>query len=110
MKKILATLVLGLMLLGIATSCTKTQYDLFGSISGTVSDVDTGEPLERANVTLSPTSKNTFTGMDGQFEFQELDAQQYTLTVQKEGYQSNRKLVTVTAGENTRVDLLMKKQ
>lgn len=110
MKKILAILVLGIALLGLASSCTKTQYDLFGTISGTVIDVDTGEPVQQATVTLSPTSKNTYTGMDGQFEFTELEAQQYTLTVQKTGYQANRKIVNVTPSEVTIVSLVMKKQ
>lgn len=93
----------------LANACTKTQYDLFGNISGTVIDVDTGEPIQQATVTLSPTSKNTYTGMDGQFEFHELDAQQYTVTVQKTGYWANRKIVNVNAGETTNVALVMQK-
>lgn len=110
MKKTLFTLLVCAVMLFFASSCTKTQYDLFGNISGTVIDVDSGEPVQQATVTLSPTSKNTYTGMDGQFEFQELESQQYTVTVQKTGYQANRKIVNVVAGETTNVALVMKRQ
>lgn len=109
MKKILLSAVFCLALAGL-TSCTHTEYDLFGNISGTVIDVDTGEPIQQATVTLSPTSKNTYTGLDGQFEFHELESQQYTVTVQKTGYQANRKLVNVNPSETTNVALVMKKQ
>ena len=97
-------------LLMLASACTQTEYDLFGTISGTAIDVDSGEPVQQATVTLSPTSKNTYTGMDGQFEYTNLEAQQYTVTVQKTGYQSNRKIVNVNAGETTNVSLVMKRE
>ena len=109
MKKTITFLSVCVALLLLASACTRTEYDLFGNISGTVIDVDTGEPVQQATVTLSPTSKNTYTGMDGQFEFHELEASQYTVTVQKTGYQANRKLVNVNAGETTDVALVMKK-
>lgn len=109
MKRTFLTGFLCLILLGLMSSCSPTEYDLFGNISGTVIDVDTGEPVQQATVTLSPTSKNTYTGMDGMFEFHELEAQQYTLTVQKTGYQANRKLVNVNPGETTNVALVMQK-
>lgn len=91
-------------------ACSPVEYDHFGNISGTVIDVDTGEPVQQATVTLSPTSKNTYTGMDGMFEFQELEAQKYTISVQKTGYQANRKDINVNAGETANVTLVMKKQ
>lgn len=94
----------------LATACTKTQYDLFGSISGTVIDVDTDEPLAGVTVTLTPGGLNNYTGNDGLFEFKELDAQQYTITVQKSGYQVNRKTVEALAGETVNISITMKKQ
>jgi len=93
----------------LCTSCKPDTYDTFGDISGTVIDVNTGDPIAQATVTLTPTSKNTYTGMDGQFEFKELEAQQYTVTVQKTGYNSNRKIVNVVAGEAVIVSLVMQK-
>ena len=66
--------------------------------------------LKQATVTLTPTAKNTYTGRDGQFEFLELEAQQYTLTVQNDGYVTNRKLVNVIGGETINVSLVMEKK
>ncbi|MBO2525994.1 MAG: hypothetical protein CW341_09905 [Bacteroidetes bacterium] len=76
-------------------------------MSGTVIDVDSGEPISQATITLSPSSKNTYTGLDGQFEFLDLESQQYTVTVQKNGYETNRKIVNVVAGETVQVSLVM---
>lgn len=109
MKKILATLVLALTLLGITTSCTQTQYDIFSNIAGTVVDVDSGDPIGQVTVTLSPGGLNTYTGSDGHFDFVDIDAQQYTITVQKSGYESNRKTITAPAGETVNVSMTMKK-
>ena len=61
MKKILATFAMGIALM-LAFACTKTEYELTGNIAGTVIDVDSGEPIQGATVTLSPTSKNTYCG------------------------------------------------
>lgn len=100
------------MLLCFAVGCGKdlVVYDAFGTISGTVIDVDTGDPVSQATVTLSPSGLNTYTGSDGHFEFLDLDARQYTITVQKTGYQTNRKTVTTIAGGNLDVSLTLKKQ
>jgi hypothetical protein len=38
-----------------------------------------------------------------------LDAQQYTITVQKDGYSTNRKTVTVFAGEKTEASIPLTK-
>ncbi|MCR5191937.1 MAG: carboxypeptidase-like regulatory domain-containing protein [Bacteroidales bacterium] len=109
MKKIFATLIVCFALFTITTSCTKTEYDIYSNISGTVIDVDNGEPIAHATVTLSPSGINTYTGSDGQFDFTEIDAQQYTITVQKTGYETNRKTITAPAGETVKVSMTMKK-
>jgi len=88
-------------------ACKPESFDTFGNMSGTVIDVDSGEPISQATITLSPSSKNTYTGLDGQFEFLDLESQQYTVTVQKNGYETNRKIVNVVAGETVQVSLVM---
>lgn len=110
MKRIVKTATLCAALLLLASACTKTQYDLFGNISGTVVDYDNGEPIAQATVTLSPGGLNTYTGNDGHFDFKEIEAQQYTITVQKTGYQANRKIVEVPCGETVNTSITMKKQ
>ena len=87
--------------------CEPVTYDVFATVCGTVVDSETMEPIEGVSVILSPSSKNTMTTADGRFEFTELDAVQYTITVQKSGYSTNRKLVNAIAGETTDVTITM---
>ena len=97
--RFLAGILLPMMLLG---SC-KSDYtlDIYGAISGKVTDVSSGAPLPAAQVTLIPSSKTVQTTDDGTFSFTGLEEGQYTVSVQKDGYQANRKNVTVVSGETT---------
>lgn len=96
-------------LTALTTSCEPVVYDTFCTISGTVIDLETGDPIQQATVTLSPTGYNTYTGDDGHFEFIDLDARQYTVTVQKTGYVTNRKTVTTVAGGVVDFNLTLQK-
>ena len=87
--------------------CEPVTYDVFATVSGTVVDATTMEPIEGVSVQLSPSSKNMVTGANGRFEFAELDAVQYTITVQKAGYSTNRKLVNAIAGETVETTITM---
>ena len=95
--------------IALATSCEPVIYDTFCTISGTVIDLETGDPIQQATVTLSPTGYNTYTGNDGHFEFINLDARKYTVMVQKTGYVTNRMTVTTVAGGVVNVDLTLQK-
>lgn len=105
MKKILF---LCLVLLTLLLSCSKEEYDSFGTLYGVVSDIKTGDPLSNVTVTLSPGGSTKLTGSDGQFEYTSLTPQQYTITVQKSGYQTNRKDVVAVVGEKIAVNISMK--
>lgn len=107
MKKPLLLLIV---LMALTTSCDPVIYDTFCTISGTVIELDTGDPVRQATVTLSPSGKNTYTGDDGHFEFLDLDARQYTVTVQKTGYVTNRKTVTTVAGGVVDIQLTLQKK
>ena len=96
-----------LMALVMMVGCEPVTYDVFATVCGTVVDRGTMEPIEGVSVILSPSAKNQVTGADGRFEFAELDAVQYTITVQKAGYSTNRKLVNAIAGETTDVSITM---
>ena len=91
------------------SSCEPVTYDTFGTLSGTVVEMTTGDVIAGALITLSPSGKNTYTGTDGFFEFQDLDAQQYTVTVQADGYSTNRKTVTIIAGATERINITLQK-
>lgn len=102
--KTLKSFLKGTVLLGslvfLVVSCKPTVYDTFGEIYGTVCTNDTNEPIEGALVTLSPGAKTYMTLTDGSFVFEELDIVQYTLTVQKDGYSTNRKSIMPVAGQS----------
>ena len=81
----------------------------FAVIAGHIMDVD-GEPINVANVNLSPSGKHFVTGSDGYFEFLDLEPGQYTITAQKDGYTSDRQTMNVGAGEiNDKIKLQLRK-
>lgn len=83
------------------------MIDIYGSISGKVTDVASGEPLSAAQVTLIPGANTIQTSSDGTFVFSGLEEGQYTVSVQKDGYQANRKNVTVVSGEKTEITVTL---
>jgi len=89
------------------TSCEGTEFEIYSSIYGNVTDYETGMCLENVSVTLSPTNKTLRTEYEGTFVFEDLEPGQYTITVQKSGYQPNRKTVYAISGETSRVDITM---
>lgn len=81
-------------------ACNPITYEIFSTIIGTVVDAKTMEPIEGAEVSLSPNHGNSKdTKSDGSFEFSNLEARQYTIVVQKPGYNSNKKTINAIAGE-----------
>lgn len=109
MKKLfLCSLFVGIVVL--FSSCKPTTYDVFANLSGTVVEMETGDVVSNALITLSPSGKNTYTGIDGFFEFLDMEAGQYTLIVQATGYKTNRKTVVLVAGETQRVDITLSRQ
>lgn len=97
---------LGLLCLtAVCSSCSDNDYEIYTAIYGVISDRETGESLENVSVVLSPSGLTKQTGADGVYCFEGLDAQQYTLTAQKFGYQTNRKLVTAISGERMEVSI-----
>ena len=106
MKRILAYS-LGILLIA---ACQPVTYDTFGTISGTVLDFETGTPIQNSVITLNPTGKNAFTGSDGFFQFDDLDPTRYTVTAQKEGYDSDFLSITVYAGQVEMVSIALRKK
>ncbi len=109
MKRIFRLLVPAILLTAMFSCKPDDTYDTFGSIYGVVSDMDTTEPVEGATIVLSPGGTTRMTAADGRFEFQALEPQQYTITVQKNGYSTNRKSVTVVPGEKTEANISIRK-
>ena len=109
MNKVIVLLIACTLLIGIFSGCSKDEHDMFTSLYGVVTDRETGEPVANASVVLSPGGKTKITGSDGNFEFNDLDPQQYTVTVQKSGYQTNRKTVTAVVGEKVEANIPLAK-
>lgn len=97
MRKIYSLIVLFTIVL--LSSCAKDEVNPFGNIYGVVVNSNTSEPIQGARITLTPTGKSTVTGNDGSYEFVDLEAGSYKVTVQANGYTSTLKNVTVVAGE-----------
>ncbi len=109
MKQTIRLLALALTTSILLCSCGNDYtLDIYGSIEGRVADVTTGEPIKAAQVTLLPSSKTIQTSDNGVFSFAGLDEGKYTVSVQKDGYQSNRKDITVVSGENSEIVITLK--
>ncbi|MBP3354342.1 MAG: carboxypeptidase-like regulatory domain-containing protein [Bacteroidales bacterium] len=106
-KRLSLILLMGTIML----SCSKDIEEELttGDIVGSVSDVTTGEPVATVNVALSMGGKQTVTGSDGAFAFNNLDEGVYTLTINKEGYKSNSASVSVRGGETTNAHMLIER-
>ena len=108
MKKVI-WLLSCIILTGMYSGCAKKEHDMYASLYGTISDHEKGEPISNASVVLSPGGKTKTTGTDGYYEFNDLDPRQYTITVQKSGYTTNRKTINAVVGEKTEANILLTK-
>jgi hypothetical protein len=80
-----------------------------GSIYGVITDKATGEPVRTAGVQLN-TGTKTVTGSEGQYEFTDLKAGEYTITVTKTGYtELTGYKITVEAGKTNKGDVQIEK-
>ncbi len=90
-------------LIGIG-SCAESERDMYGSISGKVTDAETGGAVSGVSVAISPQGDTRVTGSDGAFSFIELAPTNYTLTFTKDGYITDTRVITVQAGIDSRAD------
>ncbi len=93
-------LLFSVILAGLMTGCAKDEASTFGGISGVVKDKITAEALAGVRVSIMPGGDSSVTGKDGNFQFKDLDAADYTVSFMKEGYASDSKKVTVSPGMN----------
>lgn len=104
----------GLLSLFIICSCDDDYVlDVFGAVSGQITDYITGESISGAQVTLIPVSAHISgsfsaqTGSDGLFSFEGLEEGKYVVSVQKYGYRPDHKDVIVISGETVQVVIAM---
>lgn len=85
-------------------SCTKDIVDTTGNLVGVISDSRSGAFLSKVSVALTPTGKTYTTGVDGKYEFRDLESQEYSVSVSKSGYQSDKRTAFVQVGQDTNLD------
>jgi len=107
MKKIILLMSV-LTLAFVMNSCGGSRdFDSNTELWGVVTNAVTGEPIGNVTVTLSPGGGNAVTGSDGLFQFTDLAPQQFTVTAQRSGYQTNRRTVTAVVAQVTEVNITL---
>lgn len=104
-KSLAMLAVLCLLWLGTSNCSGSADYEIFGTVYGFVSDNTTNQPIGQAIITLSPTGSTRTTDDAGAYKFDDLDAGQYTITVQKQGYQPNRRNFIAVPGESVQINI-----
>ena len=77
-----------------------------GTVTGTVTDAETGEPLPGATVVVE--DLGAASGADGQFTISNVPAGTYTLRATFVGYAAHEEQIAVEAGEQTQVDISLR--
>jgi hypothetical protein len=85
--------------LGSPDGVSGLAYTQTGSVTGTITDATTDQPI--AGATVSIPRLQVTTGSDGTYTLNGLPAGSYQMTVSDYGYQTQTQTVTVTAGQAT---------
>ena len=72
-----------------------------GTLSGTVTDSETGDPLPGANVFVVELGSGAATDIDGLYTLTDIGAGSYTIRVSFIGFKSVEQAYTISAGSNT---------
>lgn len=89
-------------------SCNKEKSP--GSIYGIVADKATGEPIRAAGVELSGIGTTYITGSDGQFSFEDLQPNKYSMHITRLGYSDwTKKDIVVKSNAPTKIDVQLEK-
>jgi hypothetical protein len=102
MKK-LALYLFAILLIGGLSTCKKPSAEVTGIIEGMIINSQTSEPIRGAIVTVGSASSKT-TGDDGKYRFEGLEAKEYAIQVQAEGFETDNKTIIVVAGETKIAD------
>lgn len=73
-----------------------------GTLTGTVTDSQTGETLPSVNIILTELTKGTATGIDGNYELTGIQPGTYTVRVSFIGYSTIKEQITIEPGTNTK--------
>jgi len=107
MKKLIY--IFSLIFIATFISCESDKLDIieYGTISGTVLDAETYNPLPGVLITTSPASVSILTDAQGKFTINKLVEGEVAVTIKKSEYVSNSLTVAIYKNENTSMDFLM---
>lgn len=94
LKKLLLSTIMSLAVVTLAFAQSAT-------VTGTITDAETGEPLPQVNVFISELQTGAATDFDGQYEIENVAHGTYTFRVTLIGYTTLQQTVTVNANNNT---------
>ena len=83
-----------------------TAFAQRGTVTGKITDADTGDPLLSASVVLEGAATGAFTDASGMYSF-EIPAGERTIIVSYLGYKTATSKVTVVAGQAVSLDVAM---
>jgi TonB-linked SusC/RagA family outer membrane protein len=90
-----------LLMLVLAVFCiTSAAYSQSGTLSGTITDSNTGETLPAVNVVISEIMKGASTDMNGEYLIEDIPLGTYTIEVTFVGYLTITQSINVNAGTN----------
>jgi len=90
------------------TGCKKTEIEVnTGNIGGKITDNTNGQPIPAADVKISGSNQIVFSGADGSYQFINLEAGEYQITVSKQNYVQEIKPITVIARQTVNLDFAL---
>lgn len=104
-KKFLYIVVFLLFLSLFSSGCNILLGTTPGSISGTVTDAGSGNPIFGATVLTDPPTETKTTNSDGKFTLADINDGDYTVTATAVGYDSASVTVTVISGAVAQADI-----
>lgn len=89
----------------ILIGCSEDTIDvvLYGRLSGTVIDKETGDALDHVKITTNPASTTVFTDSDGKFSIDRIPVDDYSVQAEIATYSTGFESVSVEEGANSSV-------
>ena len=106
MKALYSTIILVICLALLVFSCKKKEVSN-ATISGTVINSLTSEPMSAVTVALSPNQQTTTTDQEGKFIIENLTPQTYTVQFRIDGFETGTKNIVAVGGLNIKADIAL---